>query len=148
MRECAELGIKHVWMHRGPGGGSVSETATAYGRERGIAVIDGGCPCMFGPTADPGHKAMRLLFTLTGNVPKQRLNPRRAVMKRYEYKVIDTGKQVEEQLNELGAQGWQVVGVTTKKQMLIAPPQAIILMRETQSSDDALESASPVHAHA
>ena len=71
MRECAELGIEHVWMHRGPGGGSVSEAATAYGRERGIAVIDGGCPCMFGPTADSGHKAMRLLFTLTGNVPKR-----------------------------------------------------------------------------
>ena len=71
MRECADLGIKHVWMHRGPGGGSVSETATAYGREQGITVIDGGCPCMFGPTADPGHKAMRLVFTLTGNVPKQ-----------------------------------------------------------------------------
>jgi uncharacterized protein len=70
MRECAELGIKHVWMHRGPGAGSVSETATAYGRKRGITVIDGGCPCMFGRTADPGHKAMRLVFTLTGNVPK------------------------------------------------------------------------------
>jgi uncharacterized protein len=27
MRECADLGIKHVRMHRGPGGGSVSETA-------------------------------------------------------------------------------------------------------------------------
>jgi uncharacterized protein len=27
MRECAELGIKHVWMHRGPGGGSVSPAA-------------------------------------------------------------------------------------------------------------------------
>ena len=51
-------------------------------------------------------------------------------MKRYEYKVIDTGRHVEEQLNALGAQGWQVVGVTTKKQLLIAPPQAIILMRE------------------
>ena len=48
-------------------------------------------------------------------------------MKRYEYKVIDTGNRVEEQLNELGAQGWQVVGVTTKKQLFIAPPQAIIL---------------------
>ena len=71
MRECAELGIKHVWMHRGPGAGSVSETATEYGRERGISVIDGGCPCMFGPTADLGHKAMRLIFTLTGNVPKK-----------------------------------------------------------------------------
>ena len=71
MRECAELGIEHVWMHRGPGAGSVSEVATVYGRERGIKVIDGGCPCMFGPTADPGHKAMRLLFTLAGNVPKR-----------------------------------------------------------------------------
>jgi len=71
MRECAELGIKHVWMHRGPGAGSVSEAAADYGRKRGIAVIDGGCPCMFDPTADLGHKAMRVVFTLTGNVPRQ-----------------------------------------------------------------------------
>ena len=71
MRECAELGIKQVWMHRGPGTGSVSKTATAYGREHGITVIDGGCPCMFGPTADRGHKAMRFVFTLTGNIPKR-----------------------------------------------------------------------------
>lgn len=71
MRECDELGIKHVWMHRGPGAGSVSERATAYGREHGISVIDGGCPCMFGPTSDAGHKAMRFVFTLTGNVPRQ-----------------------------------------------------------------------------
>jgi uncharacterized protein len=71
MRECADLGIEHVWMHRGPGGGSVSEAATAYGREHGITVIDGGCPCMFGPTADGGHKAMRVVFTLTGHVPRR-----------------------------------------------------------------------------
>jgi uncharacterized protein len=71
MRECAELGIKHVWMHRGPGAGSVSKDAAQHGRERGIAVIDGGCPCMFDPTADFGHKAMRVIFTLTGNVPRQ-----------------------------------------------------------------------------
>jgi uncharacterized protein len=70
MRECAEAGIKHVWMHRGPGAGSVSETAAEYGRKRGMSVIDGGCPCMFDPTADLGHKAMRIVFTLTGNVPR------------------------------------------------------------------------------
>ena len=69
MRECAELGIKHVWMHRGPGAGSVSATATQYGRERGITVIDGGCPCMFGATADFGHKVMRVLYS--GHLPKQ-----------------------------------------------------------------------------
>ena len=69
MRECAELGITQVWMHRGPGGGSVSDAATAYGRQRGITVIDGGCPCMFEPTADFGHKIMRILYA--GHVPKQ-----------------------------------------------------------------------------
>ena len=70
MRECVELGIGHVWMHRGPGAGSVSPAAAEYGRQQGITVIDGGCPCMFGPTADAGHKAMRFVFTLTGGVPK------------------------------------------------------------------------------
>jgi predicted CoA-binding protein len=71
MREYAELGIKHVWMHRGPGAGSVSQAAADYGRQQGIAVIDGGCPCMFGPTADFGHKAMRVVFSLSGNVPRE-----------------------------------------------------------------------------
>jgi uncharacterized protein len=69
MRECAELGINQVWMHRGPGPGSVSDAATDYGRQHGITVIDGGCPLMFGPTADFGHKVMR--FVYAGYVPKQ-----------------------------------------------------------------------------
>lgn len=69
MRECVELGIRHVWMHRLYGTGSVSEAATEYGRQHGITVIDGGCPLMFDPTADPGHKVMRLLFTRA--VPKR-----------------------------------------------------------------------------
>lgn len=71
MRECAELGIGHVWMHRGPGAGSVSPAAAEYGRAQGIAVIDGGCPCMFAPTSDPGHRAMRAVLTLVGNVPRR-----------------------------------------------------------------------------
>ena len=69
MRECAELGIEHVWMHWGGGASSVSDTATEYGRQHGITVIDGGCPLMFGPTADFGHKVLRLIYS--GNVPKQ-----------------------------------------------------------------------------
>jgi predicted CoA-binding protein len=71
MRECADLGVKHVWLHRGPGAGSVSEAAAEYGRQLGIAVINGGCPCMFNPTADFGHKVMRVVLTLKGNVPKE-----------------------------------------------------------------------------
>lgn len=67
MRECAELGIGHVWMHRSFGAGSVSEAATRYGREHGITVIDGGCPLMFPPTSDGGHRVMRWLC----HVPKR-----------------------------------------------------------------------------
>jgi predicted CoA-binding protein len=70
MRECVDLGIRHVWMHRSFGGGSVSPAAAEYGRQHGITVIDGGCPLMFSPTADPAHRAMRYLCTLTGKVPK------------------------------------------------------------------------------
>jgi uncharacterized protein len=69
MRECADLGIKHVWMHWGGGATSVSPDATQYGRQHGIMVIDGGCPLMFAPTADFGHKVMRVV--LSGRVPKE-----------------------------------------------------------------------------
>lgn len=67
MRECAELGIRYVWMHRSFGPGSVSAAATEYGRRHGITVIDGGCPLMFSPASDPGHRVMRWLCHL----PKQ-----------------------------------------------------------------------------
>lgn len=70
MRECAELGIRQVWLHRSFGTGSASEAATAYGREHGITVINGGCPLMFEPTADFGHKIMRAIFTMNGHVPR------------------------------------------------------------------------------
>ena len=70
MHECVELGIRQVWMHRGSGAGSVEPAATEYGRAHGVVVIDGGCPLMFGPTADLGHKCMRMLLQRSGAVPK------------------------------------------------------------------------------
>jgi hypothetical protein len=51
--------------------GSISKQAAAYGRQHGIHVIEGGCPLMFGPTADFGHKVMRAALTLTGHVPRK-----------------------------------------------------------------------------
>jgi predicted CoA-binding protein len=71
MRECVDLGISEVWMHRSIGGGSVSDSATAYGRDHGVTVIDGGCPLMFAPTADGGHRVMCVLFTWFGRVPRR-----------------------------------------------------------------------------
>ncbi|MGZ4438486.1 MAG: CoA-binding protein [Nocardioidaceae bacterium] len=69
VEECAELGISRVWMHRTFGAGSVSEEATAWGRAHGMTVIDGGCPLMFEPASDGGHKMMRWMFSLNGHVP-------------------------------------------------------------------------------
>lgn len=71
VQECVELGIGHVWMHRSFGKGSCSEDATTLGRSHGMRVIDGGCPLMFDPTGDTGHKAMRFVFSLLGNVPRE-----------------------------------------------------------------------------
>jgi len=70
MQECVDLGITQVWMHRSFGGGSVSDAATDLGRQNGVTVIDGGCPLMFGPTADGGHKMMCRVLTLFGTVPR------------------------------------------------------------------------------
>jgi len=72
VHECRDLGIKRVWMHQPPfGPGSVSAAAADYGREHGMTVIQGGCPCMFDPTADPGHKVLRVMGRITGKVPRR-----------------------------------------------------------------------------
>jgi predicted CoA-binding protein len=71
MHECADLGIKYAWLHCPVfGEGSMNDKASAWGREHGMTVINGGCPLMFGPTADAGHKMMRVMFGRK-TVPKQ-----------------------------------------------------------------------------
>ncbi len=71
VQECIDLGIGDVWFHRGPGPGSANPSAARLGRDNGLAVIEGGCPCMFGSTADFGHRIMRPILQLTGNVPRR-----------------------------------------------------------------------------
>ncbi len=70
VKECIDLNIDKAWMHRGPGAGSVSADATDLGRQHGMQVIDGGCPCMYAPISDLGHRVMRSALTLTGGVPR------------------------------------------------------------------------------
>jgi predicted CoA-binding protein len=69
VQECIDLGVRHVWMHAGLGTGSVSPDAAAMARRQGILVIDGGCPCMFGPTSDPFHRFVRLVQAARGALP-------------------------------------------------------------------------------
>jgi predicted CoA-binding protein len=68
VRECAELGIGRVWMHRSFGDGSVSEEAVALGREKGISVIVGGCPMMFCGKVDPFHRCMGWFLRVRGRI--------------------------------------------------------------------------------
>jgi uncharacterized protein len=70
LRECAEQGIRRVWLHRSFGGGSVSDEAVSVGRKHGTTVIAGGCPMMFMDGADIGHRCMRWVLNLTGGLPK------------------------------------------------------------------------------
>ena len=71
VRECVTLGIPIVWLHRSLGAGSVSAAATEYGRAHGLTVIDGGCPLMYPPASDAGHRVMRWICTLSGALPKR-----------------------------------------------------------------------------
>ena len=68
--ECVELGIPRLWMHRGIGPGSVSESAVARCRAHGIAVIPGACPMMFLDPVDVGHRCIRAVSRLTGRLPE------------------------------------------------------------------------------
>jgi uncharacterized protein len=70
VRECADLGIARVWLHRSMGAGSASPAAAEYGRAHGVQVINGGCPLMFGTGADRGHRVMGFVCRLTGAVPR------------------------------------------------------------------------------
>jgi uncharacterized protein len=71
VRECHDLGITRIWMHRGFGLGSVSEAAADYGRRNGMSVIAGGCPLMFAPVSDLSHRAMCWYLNLRGAIPKE-----------------------------------------------------------------------------
>jgi uncharacterized protein len=69
VRECAEAGVRRVWMHRGGGQGAVSAEALALCRERGLEVVDGECPFMFLPHAGFVHGVHRFFRRLGGRLP-------------------------------------------------------------------------------
>lgn len=70
VHDCADAGIRHVWMHRSmAAGSSVSPEAVEYCNQHDISVIAGACPMMYGPDVDFGHACMRWLLGLTGRLP-------------------------------------------------------------------------------
>jgi uncharacterized protein len=71
VHDCAESGIRRVWMYKAMGNGSVSAKALAFCQKRGIQVVPGQCPFMFLPNADTGHRLHGFIRKITGRYPRR-----------------------------------------------------------------------------
>jgi uncharacterized protein len=70
VRDCAEAGIRRVWMHRGSGQGSVSKEAVDLCHQKGIGLVEGYCPFMFLPGTPFFHRVHGFLLKLVGGFPR------------------------------------------------------------------------------
>jgi len=73
VRDCIEAGVKHIWMHRGAGGGpgAVSPAGVALAESAGIDVIDGQCPFMFLPGTPFFHGIHAFIKKVNRSYPRQ-----------------------------------------------------------------------------
>jgi predicted CoA-binding protein len=69
VRECVDLGIHHIWLHRSFGQGSVSEEAVAECERHNISCLVGGCPMMYCGPVDFGHRCMRWILKMQRRLP-------------------------------------------------------------------------------
>jgi|SRR5215469_5481404 len=68
VQECAELGIKRVWMYRAGKKGAATPKAIDFCKEHGICVVEG-CPLMFLPETSFIHRAHGFILKLVGQYP-------------------------------------------------------------------------------
>jgi uncharacterized protein len=71
VKDCAEAGIRRIWMHRGMGKGSVSAKAIAFCRDHDIQVVPGQCPFMFLPDTAAFHRFHGFIHKITGRYPRR-----------------------------------------------------------------------------
>ena len=62
VRQCVELGVPRVWLHRGMGGKEPPAEAVQACREAGVAVVDGACPLMFAAPVGGFHRFHRSIL--------------------------------------------------------------------------------------
>jgi uncharacterized protein len=70
VQECADAGIRRVWMYRAGGAGAVSSEAVRFCESHGIAVIPGECPLMFLPQGSWFHRLHGVVRKITGSYPR------------------------------------------------------------------------------
>jgi uncharacterized protein len=69
VRDCAEAGVRRVWLYRAGGRGAVSPQAIECCKENGIQVVDGHCPFMFLPATAFPHRAHGFLLKIARRYP-------------------------------------------------------------------------------
>jgi predicted CoA-binding protein len=70
VREAATRGVRQVWLHRSFGQGSVSAEAVQECESSGLFCIAGGCPLMYCPPVDFGHRCLRAWLGWRGRLPR------------------------------------------------------------------------------
>jgi predicted CoA-binding protein len=70
VHDCAEAGVRRVWMHNSFMGSSVSPAAVQFCKDHNITVIAGACPMMYCQPVDFGHKCMRWMLGAFGRLPR------------------------------------------------------------------------------
>jgi hypothetical protein len=68
--DCAQAGIRRIWMYRATGKGAVSSQALAFCEEHGIRVVPGQCPFMFLSGAGGIHRVHGFVLKMIGTYPK------------------------------------------------------------------------------
>lgn len=69
VRQCAEAGIRDVWLHRSFGDGSFSAEAVGEAERLGLRCIAGGCPMMYAGRVDIAHRCVRWILGLQNRLP-------------------------------------------------------------------------------
>jgi predicted CoA-binding protein len=69
VRDCAEAGVRTVWMYRAGGTGAVSPAAIEFCQSKGLAVIPGECPYMFLRGTGWFHRVHGWIRQITGTYP-------------------------------------------------------------------------------
>jgi predicted CoA-binding protein len=70
VRDCAEAGVRQVWMYRATGAGAVSAGAVSFCESSGMRVVAGECPFMFLPDTQIVHRLHGFCRKLFGKYPQ------------------------------------------------------------------------------
>ncbi len=69
VKQCAEAGVRDVWMYRASGEGAISAAAVRFCADNGIRVIKGECPYMFLEHPGLPHRIHGFCKKLVGRYP-------------------------------------------------------------------------------